>query len=325
MTAIDRALFKRVDLETADAVIDELLPYRGEHLWPNRGEERAWLFRGQFDAAWGLRPSAMRPGAVSRFVAGQTVPIQRDAVTVQERLRLEHFMVMNFAVGCDRAGYHLPGDTPRLRAEARAEAGGPFAPTDFPPVRYRGLYALAQHYGVPTRLVDWTPRPFVAAYFSCVRAAEEHMGCNQRNTIVERTSPRCAIWALSEQALEVVTVGSDPTVAIVTAPAALVPNLAAQAGRFTLVHYRGDSTECHRDDPPDLDALLRDRQVDEQHTCCTPVLYQFTYPANQARRLLYLLSFLDVSAASIYPGQASVEQMMFERTLMLGPAYSPTG
>jgi hypothetical protein len=303
-------------------VIDELLSYRGEHLWSNHGEERAWVFRGQFDAAWGLQPSVMRPGALSSFVACQAVPIPRDAITVQERLGFEHSMVLNFAVGADRAGYHLPGDTPQLRAEARTELGRPLRPTDFPEVAYRGLYALAQHYGVPTRLLDWTPRPFVAAYFSCVQAAEEHTSHKRRNTIPKRRSPRCAIWALSEESLAVVTADSDPAVATVTAPAALVPNLAAQAGRFTLVHYRAQNATADRFDPPNLDDLFRDRQVDEAHIRYAPVLYQFTYPATQSRRLLYLLSFLDVTASSIYPGQASVEQMMFERTLMVGPAYS---
>jgi hypothetical protein len=47
------------------------------------------------------------------------------------------------------------------------------------------VYALAQHHGVPTRLLDWTRRPEVAAYFSV------------REPVTERDSGHVTVWALN--------------------------------------------------------------------------------------------------------------------------------
>lgn len=83
--------------------------------------QQKWLFRGQADGVWMLRPS-----------------VQRGYSAQQERYLTNEF---------------------RVRARSRYTAC-PLS-NDYP-----GWLALMQHYGLPTRLLDWTYSPLIAAFFA---------------------------------------------------------------------------------------------------------------------------------------------------------------
>jgi hypothetical protein len=99
-----------------------------------------WIYRGQADAAWPLMPKAGRPEYF-------------DPTWEEERL--------------SEPGIPLPlKDLGRFYAWRRRAVAysGSIPQDDFE------CLALAQHYGLATRLLDWTTNPLVALYF----AAETH-------------------------------------------------------------------------------------------------------------------------------------------------------
>jgi hypothetical protein len=111
-----------------------------------------WVFRGHKSATYELKPS------VERAVHGKSV-----SWAAVESMVLEEFQ--------SKARMHLD-------------------PSDLPPSQHKlSWLALMQHYGVPTRLLDFTFSPFVALYFAV------------RNRTDPIDSPPVVVWAIDAEAL----------------------------------------------------------------------------------------------------------------------------
>jgi hypothetical protein len=87
-------------------------------------------FRGHADATWKLEPKLYR----AKDFNGEETLI--DKVLREERLSVQDFRAVSASI--------------RIGTERDDE-----------------LYFLRQHYGIPTRLLDWTTNPLVALFFAC--------------------------------------------------------------------------------------------------------------------------------------------------------------
>src|ERR1017187_2054528 len=117
------------------------------------------LFRGQSDAHAGLEPSIERVTA-----DGTTWPAKEEYIRREFKRRAHHYLL----------------DLPREEDEL-------------------GWLALMRHHGAPSRLLDWTNSPFVAAFFAALGAKDNE---------------RFVVWAINQAKLKQRALGvlRDPDV-----------------------------------------------------------------------------------------------------------------
>ena len=237
----------------------------------------------------------------------RTVAVPPGTIDDWERRQGEMRLVLQFRDGEDHVGSRDPrGLRPDSVLASRGEtsvgpssrgafgAGLPIVPpTRWPQAEFLSLVAIAQHYGVKTRLLDWSWKLRVAAYIAA------------RDVKMHGFTGKLAVWALWTDALDLLWTKQveDPDVELVRAPQAPNPNLAAQAGLFTVARHVHENIG--------LESVLGPKLLEGEGTL-VGALRKYTLPASEAQGLMARLAWEGVHAATVFPGYAGVVEAQAE-------------
>lgn len=293
-----------------------------------------YVFRGQGDARWKLFPKAFRAGTktpIADELATGTMATYRD------QRNLEWQMLRYFVLEINRNGHRLPDDklfyklVDVLEASDEETKIGRFE-EPWPSHEYYSLLSLAQHYGLPTRLMDWSRSSLVSAFF----AASD---CASMKTHGAKVG-KLAVYALNINSMLLESPSwvsrtslfdplfkrnSRTTYHVLEVPTSHNPNLLAQKGLFICCSEYGQ-IKNHQFTPISLDDYLAQRLVYLHKQSVDPkdpgpaklekidqAFYKFTLPSKLAPTLFAALDKLHVNPSTIYPGIEGCVKTLFAR------------
>jgi hypothetical protein len=341
MLATDnRKYIKDVHFKTADEFLRSI-SYGGRYY---RKFGRNFIFRGHSSDTYELLPTALR-----RYMYEEVYPNSYNdkqhvltALSEYAQIESEAHLLFDFYKMCDESQLYVPEET-RFRESflLPIDFKIAFMPEWWIAKEYQELAALAQHHGVPTRLLDWTSNINVAIYFASSSVIRKKATPDKKTLpewSKEMRSRFVSVWESSktngsreeEQNMELWALDRSVLFADIKniIPLEIVrpryfgnDNLSAQKGLFTCWLVKKPLNKNKNGQTiPDLSILTNrvslDKQIadflEEHKVKKKTYIYHFTIPQNTAIELYEYAKQNHCDASSMFPGYGGVARCIEE-------------
>lgn len=244
-----------------------------------------FIYRGQRDETWPLVPSILRINKKTNAKAH---------IKCEEQVRNELLILNYFVDQCDLIGISIINDSLEFRKKyldftvCNGEDKYFIDPSNWPSEELLELMALAQHCGVPTSLLDWSKRSYVAAYFAASSALKHYE---------KDSDDKLSVWALDIEKVKLYE-----NVKLIKVPGSTSNNLAAQSGLFTFLKQPGKKGDIFSP---------RFLENEFENTIDTP-LWKITLPVKYSAEILKLCKLYGVSGATLFPSYNGVSRSVLD-------------
>lgn len=274
----------------------------------------SYIYRGESSAKYTLLPTALRENKNDELwsLTRSQKPIDNQHEWEYWQTLAEYSILRNFFKTCDDNNLYIPQiDNLRNNIIVFFDLEFSSYKSKWLPKELYELAGLAQHYGLPTRFLDWSMDIYTSLYFASIGSIKNY-----------DSTDYMVLWALNAQFIEFIKHTKEQLPLKIIKPQYCGnPNLGAQKGIFTFWEIEKpiiDISFLNKDiqlvDRTPLDQKLIKTCPQKQDY--ENLLYKIYIPHSLSSDLYEYLNEIGYNASKLFPGYYGVVQHIKENAII---------